>query len=185
MEIAFVSSNQAKFREIRAILAPEAIRVRWHQRSLPEVQSSVLEEVVRAKLSACPRSKLPILVEDSGLFLSALGGFPGVYSRYALETIGLSGILTLLRGRPRTGVFRTVAGLRWGNEVRCFEGATAGRISSAPRGKNGFGYDPIFVPTGHRATFAEMDLHAKNQLSHRRKAVRAVARYLRSAHRES
>ncbi|HEV2429577.1 MAG TPA: non-canonical purine NTP pyrophosphatase, partial [Thermoplasmata archaeon] len=110
MEIAFVSSNEAKFREIRAILAPQAIRVRWHRRSLPEVQSAHLEEVVRAKLSACPRSKIPLLVEDSGLFLTALGGFPGVYSRYALETIGLRGILTLLRGRSRRAVFRTVAG---------------------------------------------------------------------------
>ncbi|HUI38435.1 MAG TPA: non-canonical purine NTP pyrophosphatase [Thermoplasmata archaeon] len=177
-EIAFVTSNRGKFVEVRSTLRPYGVRVRWSRRELPELQADALDEVVRGKLAAAGTGRTPVLVEDSGLFLDGLGGFPGVYSSYAYRTIGLRGILALLRGRPRGATFRTVAGLRLPDGVVMALGETVGTIARAARGSGGFGYDPIFLPKGERRTFAEMSLEEKNALSHRGRAIRALAEQL-------
>jgi XTP/dITP diphosphohydrolase len=176
-DVAFVTSNRGKFVEVRALLAPYGIRLRWSRRTLPEPQADHLEEVARAKLSAAPGSGR-VLVEDTGLFIDALGGFPGVYSSYVIRTVGLLGVLALLKGKPRTATFRTVAGLRAGRSVLLGVGETKGTISLRARGTGGFGYDPIFVPAGRRRTFAEMTIEEKNALSHRGRAFRALAEQL-------
>ncbi|MCI4336088.1 MAG: non-canonical purine NTP pyrophosphatase [Thermoplasmata archaeon] len=177
--IQFVTSNSGKFREVRAILRPFGIAVRWSRRSLPEMQADTLEEVVRGKLAAAARSSVPLLVEDSGLFIDALNGFPGVYSSYAYRTLGVSTVLRLAQTqRSRRAAFRTVAGLRMGKDVRLFRGESIGHLSRRPRGKGGFGFDPIFQPAGQSRTFAEMDLATKNLFSHRARAMTALAREL-------
>jgi XTP/dITP diphosphohydrolase len=173
---AFVTSNPHKLAEVRAIVEPFGLGVRWRHADLPEPQADRLETVVQAKLAAAPPDRLPLLVEDSGLFLDGLRGFPGVYSKYVYASIGLPGILRLLEGRPRRAVFRTVAGLRHGTRVRFFVGETRGSIARSQRGRNGFGYDPIFVPSGSRSTFAELPPEVKNRLSHRGRAIRSAAR---------
>jgi XTP/dITP diphosphohydrolase len=178
IEVAFVTSNRGKFLEVRSALRPYGIRVRWSRRTLPEPQADTLEEVVAAKLAAAGPSRPAVMVEDSGLFIEALHGFPGVYSSYVYRTIGPSGVLALLRGRSRRATFRTVAGLRRGREIILAVGETAGTISTGLRGSGGFGYDPIFVPEGHRATYAELTLEEKNELSHRGRAMRALAERL-------
>jgi XTP/dITP diphosphohydrolase len=149
--------------------------VRWSRRALPEPQADTLEEVVEAKLAAAGRARPAILVEDSGLFIDALHGFPGVYSSYVYRTIGPEGVLALLKGRSRHATFRTVVGLRRPRDVLLAVGETAGTISEKPRGSGGFGYDPIFIPDGQTATFAELSIGAKNALSHRGRAMRALA----------
>ncbi len=179
--LRFVSSNPGKFREVREILGAYGVEVTWERRELPEPQADTLAEVVFSKLAALPRGSGPYLVEDSGLFLDALGGFPGVYSAYAYRTVGLEGILRLLRGRPRGAVFRTVAGVGAGPEQWTVTGATRGTIATRPRGSNGFGYDPIFVPKGLEHTFGELPASEKNRLSHRARAVRRVGRRLAGA----
>lgn len=174
--LRFVSSNAGKFAEVRSVLGEFGIPVRWVRREVTEPQADTLEEVVAAKLAALPRGQGPWLVEDSGIFLDALGGFPGVYSAYVYRTIGLAGILRLLRGGPRDATFRAVAGVRDGTATWMARGTVRGRIAAAPRGAHGFGYDPIFRPEGRRRTFGEMTTDEKNRLSHRSRALRAVGR---------
>jgi XTP/dITP diphosphohydrolase len=181
MDVRFVSSNRNKFREVEGILRPFGIRTEWNRRVLPEPQADELEPVIRSKLAALPADGRTYLVEDSGLFLAGLDGFPGVYSAYIYRTIGLPGVLRLLAGRPRDAVFRTLAGVRHGRTVWWVAGESKGRIATRQKGTGGFGYDPIFVPEGEARTFAEMPLEEKNRLSHRGRAIRAAgARLARS-----
>lgn len=178
MDLWFATSNPGKLREANAAFSPHGIRVRPVRRALPEPQADTLEEVLRAKLAALPPRSEPQLVEDSGIFLEGLGGFPGVYSAYAYRTLGLSGILRAL-GRARRGaLFRTVAGVRIGQRTWRFVGESRGSIVRRPRGTGGFGYDPIFRPIGNRRTFAEMRPEEKLAVSHRGRAFRAVAEFL-------
>ena len=181
-DVTFVSTNPGKFREVRGLLAPFGVRVRWRRRKLPEPQAETLEEVVAAKLRAVRDIPGYVLVEDSGLFVPSLGGFPGVYSAHFLKTWKFGPLLELLRRRDRAAVFRTVAGLQRGRRYWTFVGEVTGTIASRPRGRQGFGYDPIFVPTGERRTFAEIPTERKNELSHRARAVVQVGRLLRDRH---
>ena len=179
--ITFVTTNPGKFREVSAKLAPLGVRLRRRDRAYPEVQADRLEEVVRyAAGVVADQVRGEFLIDDSGLFVDALGGFPGVYSSYAYRTIGPEGVLTLMRGRTdRAARFETVflLGAR-GHPPRVFRGACQGTIARRPQGRGGFGFDPIFVPRGHRRTFGEMSLSEKNAISHRARAAEALARHL-------
>jgi XTP/dITP diphosphohydrolase len=178
MDVTFVTSNPGKIVEVRRILAEFEIGVEWSRRSLPEPQTDDLKEVVRAKLAAAAKSGLGVVVEDSGLFIEPLRDFPGVYSRYVLDTVGLEGVLRLTQGRPAPAEFRAVAGYRRGTRTVFGTGVVRGTIAPEPLGENGFGYDPIFIPEGERETFGEMDATDKDALSHRGLAIRALGRQL-------
>ena len=176
--ITFVSRNPGKAREVAAVLAPFGIRVRWRRRELAEPQASSLAEVVRAKLAAVQDVPGRVLVEDSGLFIPSLHGFPGVYSAHFLEVWGFGPMLELLQRRERRAYFRTVAGVRHGRRIATFSGEVHGSIASRPRGRGGFGYDPIFIPTGWKQTFAEVPAAEKDTISHRARAIRKVGEFL-------
>ncbi len=173
-DLTFVSTNPGKAREVAAVLHPYGVRVRWKRRELPEPQASTLEEVVAAKLDAVRDLRGRVLVEDSGLFIPSLRGFPGVYSAHFLKIWKFGPIFELLRARPRGAYFRTVAGLQEGRRRAMFAGEVRGSIARRPAGRNGFGYDPIFVPVGWVRTFAEAPVEAKNRISHRSRAIRKV-----------
>jgi len=177
-DLTFVSTNPGKFREVRGLLTPYGVRVHWLRRTLPEPQAETLEEVVAAKLAAVRDIRGYVLVEDSGLFIPSLNGFPGVYSAHFLKTWKFGPILELLRRRDRKAFFRTVAGLQRGRRRWTFVGEVAGSIAPRARGRNGFGYDPIFIPRGGRRTFAEIPTSEKNALSHRARAVVQVGELL-------
>jgi len=177
-DVTFVSTNPGKAREVRELLAPFGVRTKWRRRTLPEPQADDLETVVEAKLAAVGGVRGYVLVEDSGLFVPSLGGFPGVYSAHFLKLWGFPPLLELLRRRDRTAYFRTVAGLRRGSRTWTFEGKVAGRIAARPRGRHGFGYDPIFIAEGGSRTFGEISESEKNALSHRARAIRKVGRFL-------
>lgn len=178
MDVTFVTSNRGKVTEVAEILRPMGLRVRWHRRTLPEPQVDSLEEVVRSKLERTSQLRSIVLVEDSGIFVPRLGGFPGVFSHFALRTIGVDGLLRLARGRRLSARFVTVVGVRRGRELQMFRGQVAGRLSLRPRGRGGFGFDPIFVPNGSRSTYAEMSPTEKNRFSHRGRAIRAAGKWL-------
>lgn len=178
IDVTFVSTNPGKVREVRGLLAPFGIRTRWRRRALPEPQADTLEEVVLSKLAAVKDLRGYVLVEDSGLFIPSLQGFPGVYSAHFLKTWRFGPLLELLERRNRRAVFRTVAGLQRGRQRWTFVGEVAGRIAETPRGHEGFGYDPIFVPDGGTRTFAELPGVEKNELSHRARAIRQVGELL-------
>jgi XTP/dITP diphosphohydrolase len=176
--VAFVTSNRGKFQEARALLAPYGVRLSWVRRSLPELQADDLAEVARYKAALVRHRRGWVLVEDSGLFVASLHGFPGVYSAHFLSLWGFPPLLELLRRRSRAATFRCVAVLRRDATSRVFVGEVRGAIARRPAGRRGFGYDPIFVPEGHRVTFAELPARAKNALSHRARAMRQVGEYL-------
>lgn len=177
-DVTFVSTNPGKVREVQDVLRPYGVRVRWERRKLPEPQARTLTEVVAVKLEAVRDLKGTVLVEDSGLFIPSLKGFPGVYSAHFLEVWGFGPILELLRRRNRHAYFRTVAGLQRGNRRKLFVGEVHGTIARRPSGRRGFGYDPIFVPRGWDRTFAEVPTETKNSVSHRARAIRKVGRAL-------
>jgi XTP/dITP diphosphohydrolase len=183
VRVTLVTSNPGKFAEVRELLAPFGISVRWDHRALPEIQADDLDAVVESKLQHAVRGDGPVLVEDSGLFIPALRGFPGVYSAYVYRTVGLEGVLALVERKPRRAVFRTVAGVAIGGRKVRVGGESRGTLSRRPRGRGGFGFDPIFVPSGKNQTFAEMSLEAKNRLSHRARAMRRVGTWLRAHER--
>lgn len=188
-----VTSNEGKWREIRRELEDVA-EVRWLRRGYPEIQSGELREVLAFGLPHLFRELLeeghppvPLFADDSGLFIDALGGFPGVYSSYVEKTIGLKGILKLMEGVEERGAeFRCVIGLLLpleGGEYRMefFEGHARGVISAEERGYDGFGYDPIFVPLQNNPgglTFAQMSTEEKNRRSHRGEAIRKMKKYI-------
>lgn len=169
----FVTTNTGKFREVAGFLAPKGIPVEQLARAYPEVQADDLGEVASFALRWLARDILgDFFVDDSGLFVGSLSGFPGVYSSYAFRTIGPGGLLRLLEGvRGRAARFETVIGLHLDGGENLLRGSCAGSIAPEPRGSSGFGFDPIFIPEGHRRTFAEMSVEEKNAISHRGRAA--------------
>jgi XTP/dITP diphosphohydrolase len=174
-DVTFVSTNPGKSREVEAILAPYGITVHWRRTELPEPQADRLEDVVAAKLDAVRSVRGYAMVEDSGLFIPSLGGFPGVYSAHFLKLWKFGPILELLRTRPRGAYFRSVVGLRRGAKRWVFAGEVVGAIADRPSGGGGFGYDPIFVPAGDTRTVAEIGDEWKRRNSHRARAAQALA----------
>jgi XTP/dITP diphosphohydrolase len=131
------------------------------------------------------RSETCVIADDSGLEVKALAGALGVRSaRYAGEAASDSeNVMKLLREmepvNDRRARFVTVITLLEGAEQHFFEGEITGTIAQAPRGHNGFGYDPVFIPDGYRTTFAELDAAEKNRISHRAKAMERLLTHLR------
>lgn len=179
--IRFVTTNEGKFLEVSQLLHAHRIELLRLHRSYPEVQSDSLQEVVAYAVEALAANvEGDFMVDDSGLFVEALHGFPGVYSAYAYRTMGVKGLLCLLADEDwRDARFETVFGLRHGGESRFFRGQCPGSLTREARGPGGFGFDPIFVPEGHERTFAEMATEEKNAVSHRGRAARALAGFLK------
>jgi XTP/dITP diphosphohydrolase len=175
--VTFASTNQNKFREVESILAMRGIQASFAKIELVEIQSDSLEEIAREKAkSAYARVQKPVIVEDDGLFVDALGGFPGQYSSYVFKTIGNAGVLKLLEGKQdRLASFRSLVAFFDGNNLQLFEGKVQGRISEKIT-EGGWGYDPIFAPEGVDVTFAEL-ADKKNDYSHRKKALEKFAEW--------
>ncbi|HUI00246.1 MAG TPA: XTP/dITP diphosphatase [Nitrososphaerales archaeon] len=178
--LLFATSNRGKLEEARSVLGPLGFSVEGCDAKGVEIQADTTAEVA-ANSAAAAASKLgePVLVEDAGLFVDALGGFPGVYSAYALKTIGLRGVVALTKGSgSRAARFvSSVAYCEPGREPVVFEGSVRGRVAAKPRGSGGFGFDPIFVPDGSRSTFGEITLDEKCMVSHRGRALRKFAEW--------
>ena len=176
----FLTHNSDKYREAIAILTPMGLRVRHLNRSKVEIQDYRPENIARFALkNAMHDNRKPILVEDSGLFIEALDGFPGPYSSFVYDTVGLKGVLAILRGhRSRSAYFQATVGFGSpSTQPRFFTGRVKGRISNRILGKNGFGYDPIFIPEGYTRTFGQSSPSFKNTKSHRARAFRSFARW--------
>ena len=172
MEIFFATSNKNKFKEAQEVLKDKA-DVKQLAFDYVELRSENIEEIARdAALAAYRRCREPVFVEDSGLFIDSLKGFPGTFSGWVYNKIGNAGILKLMEGvHDRSATFEArIAFVRRKEEVHIFRGSCKGTISVEARGDGGFGYDPIFIPAGEHQTFAE-SIELKNKLSHRYKAL--------------
>ena len=175
--ITFASTNQNKFLEVQSILSIWNISVDFLQTRLVEVQSDTLEEIAKEKAkTAFAKVGRPVIVEDDGLFIDSLGGFPGQYSSFTFKTIGNGGILKLLAGSAnRSAYFRSVIAFHDGRTLSISEGRVDGRISDRIT-EDGWGYDPIFMPAGIDLTFAQLK-KSKNEYSHRKRALEKFARW--------
>jgi XTP/dITP diphosphohydrolase len=193
-KFVIATANPDKAREIVALLTDEAPSLELVARppEVPDVDEvgETLEDNARIKAVAlCDATALPVVADDTGLQVDALGGAPGVHTaRYAGEDATyadnvekLLGELDALPLEQRGARFATVAVARWpdGLEVAAL-GEVEGVITTAPRGDGGFGYDPVFVPLeGDGRTFAEMTDREKHALSHRARAFRTLAQGVR------
>lgn len=183
MKILFETGNSGKLREVRTKFAPLGIEVQQLDDEYPEIQTDSLEDVVRSGLKwLWERHEKPIIIDDSGLFIEALGGFPGVYSAYVFKTLGIDGVLKQMDGlEDRRAEFRCCAGyVDACGRVITRIGKCPGKIMHKKLGSDGFGYDPIFMPDGYSQTFAELDMESKNQISHRGRAFDALASEIES-----
>ncbi|HEX5457156.1 MAG TPA: RdgB/HAM1 family non-canonical purine NTP pyrophosphatase [Candidatus Nitrosotalea sp.] len=169
-DVLFVSSNKNKFDEAKNITSKFGLKLRFRKLCLQEIQADTLEDVARHKaiqaFSICSR---PVIVEDAGLFIKSLNGFPGPYSSFVFDTIGNKGILRLVSFQ-RCAIFRSIIAYCQGpDDVHLFSADVHGTISKNEQGKK-WGFDPIFIPSGKNKTYSQ--LAEKNQISHRYMALK-------------
>ena len=185
-EMYFVTRNKGKVKEVTQKLKPYDYNIIQKNYGYPEIQADTLKEVAIYGVKYLQNKKIdyPFILEDAGLFIDQLNGFPGVYSSYVYFTIGLDGILKLMKSVPeekRTAQFQSVFAYATPNgESKLFIGTCNGKIKTEKRGNKGFGYDPIFEPMGYKKTFAEMNTETKNNISHRAKSLEKLTSFLKS-----
>lgn len=177
--LLFITNNKNKFIEVHNILKSYEITVEWMKFNKLEIQSSCLSDIaLYAARHAFNNIKRPLIVEDDGLFINSLNGFPGPFSSYIYNTIGINGILKLMEGvENRDCLFESAVAFTNGVISKVFMGCIYGKISYEARGSGGFGFDPIFIPINNLLTFAEMSLDQKCAISHRGAALRSFGEW--------
>ena len=191
-QLVLATRNKDKVGELRSLFSDLHLELLLLDQfsnihEVAEDQDSLEGNALKKAREVSQTTGLPSLADDSGLEVHYLNDAPGVYSsRYAGPNATYADnckkLLEKLRGVPprrRAAQFRCVLALLVpGLFEKTVEGACSGTIIESPRGNNGFGYDPIFVPTGYKQTLAELDSSLKNTLSHRAKAVEKMKHYL-------
>lgn len=189
MELVFATNNKHKIREITDLL-DDNFRILGLAdlditEDIPEEAETLEENALFKARYVHERSGLNVFADDTGLEVTALGGAPGVYSaRYAGEGKSFDDNIEKLLGAmqgadERSARFRTVIALILDGSEYLFEGTVEGEITRERRGTGGFGYDPVFLASGHDRTFAEIPLSEKNTISHRARAMRKLLEFLR------
>jgi XTP/dITP diphosphohydrolase len=181
--VFFGTGNFHKFKEARYVLAEYKISVAMLNLKCIEIQDDNLKTIAKTSaIEAANKSNLPIFVEDAGLFIKALNGFPGPYSSYVYRTLGTNGILKILgNNKSRDAYFLSLIAFcdpQGQSEPMTFHGRIEGKIMLQEKGSQGFGFDPIFEPlSGNGKAFAEMTTIEKNKYSHRGQALRRFANW--------
>lgn len=185
LAIVLATRNKHKIKEIKAILGPDidyqiigdSLNI-----AIKETGRSLLENSLAKAFFCFKLIGKPSLADDSGLFVDALQGAPGIYSsRYGKDDEARIARLlnNLSEKKNRQAKFRAVSVYYYApRKYKVFEGECKGRIAYKPMGKAGFGYDPVFIPRGYRKTFAELGTEVKNRISHRAKALVLFRKYL-------
>lgn len=175
-EIYFLTNNKHKFLEVKTIADKYGFKIIQYNGEKIEIQSEDLLEIAKtAAFYAYLKLRKPVLVEDAGLFIEALKGFPGPYSSYIFKTIGCTGILELMKNiRNRKAVFRSASVLIYEPYILSSQAEIYGIIAYEVRGDKGFGFDPIFIPEGSNKTFGEMSIEEKNKYSHRARSIEYI-----------
>ena len=195
MNLLLATRNQHKTREFAQLLRSNfTLRDLTSVCDLPEIRETGRTFEDNAVIKAIAISKIfpheMLIADDSGLEVTSLAGAPGIFSaryagEYANDRRNVEKLLHELQGATeRSARFRCVIALAKNGElITTFAGEVAGTITKSPRGGNGFGYDPIFIPEGFEETFAELPSETKNAISHRAKAVAELVRYVNTARR--
>lgn len=176
MTLYFITGNQHKLAEVQSVLP----QVQQLDIDLPELQEINPEAIVRAKLQeALKYHQGPCMVEDTGLYIECLGGLPGPLIKWFIKGLGTQGLAKLVAKYPNTrAVAKTYIWYAENpDDIHIFEGSIEGNIVAMKK-ESAFGWDPIFQPTGHERTFAEMSWEEKNAISMRRRAVEALKTFL-------
>jgi XTP/dITP diphosphohydrolase len=186
--LVFATNNQNKIKEIRSILTNSFEIITLVEAGIdidiPEPHYSLEANASEKSQTIHQLVGKNCFSEDTGLEVTALNGEPGVKSaRYAGEgrdfQDNINKLLSKLGNQTnRNARFRTVVSLIWEEKEYLFEGICEGRITQDQKGLQGFGYDPIFIPTGASTTFAEMNIEEKNSFSHRKKAIAKLVSFL-------
>ena len=192
MKIIFATGNKGKLREAAEILGEGYELVTPAQmgitEEIPETGDTLQENSIQKAMYLYERLGCDCFADDTGLEVDALGGAPGVHSaRYATDghdfdanMVKLLAELAKVPDAPRTARFRSVVTLIINGEKHFFEGTLEGKIATERRGTLGFGYDPVFIPDAYpEHTVAELGDDIKNRISHRGKALRAMAQWLK------
>ncbi len=182
MEVLFFTTNDNKIREGNEVLNKIGVKLVKAQSDKIKKEEIRDDDVGNVALAAAKKIakevKQPFIVEDSGLYIDALNGFPGSYSAWVFKKIGCNGILKLMEGgKKRDARFVCALAFSDGKEIKLFTGVCKGMLAYEIRGQSGFGYDPIFIPIGETKTFGE-DESLKKKYSHRTRAFNAFATWL-------
>lgn len=190
MELVFATNNEHKLKELQAILGNNihllSLKDINCDEDIPEEQDTLEENAAQKAFYIYNKYGYNCFADDTGLEIEALNNDPGVYSaRYAgpersAEANMNKVLMKLSKIKNRKARFRTVISLVIDGVEKQFEGLVEGEILTEKRGGSGFGYDPIFQPSGFIQTFAEMDLEHKNKISHRGRAVEKLVSYLKN-----
>lgn len=177
--ITFVTSNKHKFDEVKPLFNKAGLELQWNHLKYEEIQADTTEEV---SSDSCRKLQNLVngdfFIEDTGLYIEDLHGFPGVYSSYVQKTIGNAGVMKLLSGKASRAVFKTVITLSEKGALMQFSGNLDGKISDSEIGSRGFGYDPIFIPDGLEKSLGELETEEKNRISHRFKATASLIEHI-------
>ena len=180
MKLKVITSNPGKVAEYQKAFDELGIEMEHYRLPYDEVQTSDLEEVVNKGMDEIIKKGVrDFIIDDSGLFVDALKGFPGVWSAYAQKTIGNKGILKLMEGvEDRGAEFRCCIGCDIDGRRIVVLGKCRGVITHSEQGDGGFGFDPIFSPDG-KLTFSQIPIEEKNNMSHRGNAVKLLIEELK------
>ena len=188
MKIVFATSNEHKLKEIRHLLGDSFSLLSLTDLNLnddiPENEPDLEGNALHKARYVHKLVSMNVFADDTGLEIEALGGLPGVHSaRFAGEEknsgANIEKVLKMMGDTPgRRARFRTVIALVLDGKEYVFDGIVRGNIIKEKRGKEGFGYDPVFVPEGSELTFAQMPLNEKNMISHRARAFEKLRNFL-------
>ncbi len=176
-KIIFITSNKGKAKSLKNYLN---LPIEHFKLDFPEIQSLSLHQIVIDKVKrAYSVVKKPVLVEDTSLVFNALSGLPGPFIKWFHESLGDAKLCKLLDGyEDRTAVAKVEFAFCNDKEIKIFDGKIEGEISKEPKGKSGFGWDSIFIPKGHKITWAEMSEDEKHKTSMRKIAFKKIKEYL-------
>ena len=176
-----ITSNVHKFQEIKQRLSDLGIELVHVKVPYMEVQADLIRDIaIQSATTLLTYIDPPFMIEDSGIEIIHLKGFPGPYSSYVFRTIGWQGILNLMKQADNRSArfISTIVLVDSNRNMKVFEGFQEGEISLEGKGSNGFGFDPIFIPEGTSKTYAQMDMETKNHYSHRGKSTKMLYEYL-------
>lgn len=186
--LVFATQNQGKLEELKGLIADKVQLISLKElnfdEDIPETTGTLEGNAHQKASTIYKRFGKPCFSDDSGLFVNALDGAPGVDSaHYSGSRDNEKNIAHLLNNlshlKDRRAYFKTVFCLITHDNTYYFEGIVKGSIADCARGNNGFGYDPIFVPEGYDLTFGELDKEIKKSLSHRARATQSLIEFLR------
>ena len=188
-KIIFFSHNDNKIKEVKKLFEETEINILtlydFPNISKPNETGSTFDENAKIKsIYGYKKIKLPCFADDSGICIGALGGSPGIKSKRFLKINNdhKKTFKTIINKTKELSnfyaYFQTSVSLTFDNQSIFFQGVVSGKISSEPRGKYGFHYDPIFIPEGSKKTFGEMTVEEKNKISHRARAIEKLKKFL-------